>query len=192
MNKNDVAVTFNTQDEKKKRLTDQLQGIVSSKNLDNQRVLVNAIAAELDITVMDCAAALLSLYEASPNNARQAHNDKQTLCEMPESQASGIRLVRYRLDVGLQHKVTLADIKRILVEESGVDIKNIANVRIQESYTLIDLPDEMPQEIFHHLKIVEINQQRLDIRRVKPRNKKRGSHRNRRNNLQTAQKVSRD
>jgi DbpA RNA binding domain len=199
MNKNYPAMTFNTQDDKKKRLKDQVQAIIASKSLDNQRVLINAIAAELQITVLDCAAALVALHEASPDiislsNTSQVHAQKQKMDEKssPNNLLPGIRLVRYRLDVGFQHKVTLDEIKKILVEESGVDIKNIANVRIQDCYTLIDLPDEMPQEIFHHLKTVEINQQQLDIRRVKPRNKKRGNYRNRRTHLQPVKKMSKD
>ena len=89
--------------------------------------------------------------------------------------------MRYRLDLGSQHDLNEMELKKVLVEESGVDIKNISNVRIQDVYTLIDLPDEMPQEIFHHLKAVEINGRRLDIRRVKPRNKKRNNRRLRQN-----------
>jgi DbpA RNA binding domain len=198
MNKNDPAMTFNTQDDKKKRLKDQVQAIIASKSLGNQRVLINTIAEELKITVLDCAAALVVLHEASPDiispsDSSQAQGEKQKLDEKSSNNLlPGIRLVRYRLDVGFQHKVTLDEIKKILVEESGVDIKNIANVRIQDCYTLIDLPDEMPQEIFHHLKTVEINQQQLDIRRVKPRNKKRGNHRNRRTHLQPVKKMSKD
>lgn len=198
MDKNDPAMTFHTQDDKKKRLKDQVQAVIASKGLDNQRVLINAIAAELQITVLDCAAALVALHETSPDiispsSSSQAQGEKQKLDEKSSNNLlPGIRLVRYRLDVGSQHKVTLDEIKKILVEESGVDIKNIANVRIQDCYTLIDLPDEMPQEIFHHLKTVEINQQQLDIRRVKPRNKKRGNHRNRRTHLQPVKKMSKD
>ena len=45
---------------------------------------------------------------------------------------------------------------------------------------MIDLPDEMPLDIFQHLKTVEINQHKLDIRRVKSRNKKRGNNHRRR------------
>lgn len=192
-------MTVNTQDDKEKRLKDQVQAIIASKSLDNQRALINTIAAELKITVLDCAAALVVLHEANPDiislsNTTQVHGQKQKLDEKSSlnNLLPSIRLVRYRLDVGFQHKVTLDEIKKILVEESGVDIKNIANVRIQDCYTLIDLPDEMPQEIFHHLKTVEINQQQLDIRRVKPRNKKRGNHRNRRTHLQPVIKMSKD
>ena len=74
------------------------------------------------------------------------------------------------------HQVTVELLKQLLIEESGVDKRNINNVNIQDNYTLIDLPDEMPLDIFQHLKTVEINQQKLDIRRIKNRHKNRGNN----------------
>lgn len=178
MNENDSEFTLNSQNAQKKLLKDQVQGICVLQNLGVQRRLVEAVAAELNITVLDCAAALVHLNKANTQNitlgkisSPQSVNERPT----PNNSVSNIRLVRYRLNVGHQHKVTLDEIKTVLVEESGVDIKNIANLRIQDTFTLIDLPDEMPQEIFHHLKTVAINAQKLDIRRVKARNKKRGN-----------------
>jgi hypothetical protein len=99
-------------------------------------------------------------------------------------------MVRYRLAVGSQHQLTLETLKQVLVEESGVDKNNINNVKIQDLYTLIDLPDQMPLDIFQHLKSVEINQHKLDIRRVKARNKKRGFSHNRRGRHQVSNKIS--
>jgi hypothetical protein len=90
-----------------------------------------------------------------------------------------IRMVRYRLDVGCNHQITLEELKKVLIDESGVDKNNI-NISIQGDYTLVDLPDEMPQDIFLHLKSVEIKEHKLDIRRVKTRNKKRGNNYRRR------------
>jgi hypothetical protein len=92
---------------------------------------------------------------------------------------SCIKMVRYRLDVGCKHQITLEELKKVLIDESGVDKNNI-NINIQGDYTLVELPDEMPQDIFLHLKSVEIKEHKLDIRRVKARNKKRNnSHRRR-------------
>lgn len=89
---------------------------------------------------------------------------------------SGIKMVRYRLDVGSKHQVTQEELRKILIEESGVDKNNINNINIQSDYTLVELPDEMPQDIFLHLKSVEIKQRKLDIKRVKARNKKRNNY----------------
>lgn len=91
----------------------------------------------------------------------------------------GIKMVRYRLDVGCKHQVAAEELKKILIEESGVDKKNINIINIQSDYTLVEMPDEMPQEIFLHLKSVEIKQHRLDIKRLKARNKKSGKNRGR-------------
>lgn len=96
-----------------------------------------------------------------------------------------IKMVRYRLDVGSKHQVTSEELKKILIEESGVDKNNINNINIQGDYTLVELPDEMPQDIFLHLKSVEIKQHKLDIKRVKVRNKRRSNNYGRRGRQRT-------
>jgi len=98
---------------------------------------------------------------------------------------TSIKMVRYRLDVGSKHQVTLEELKKILIEESGVDKNNINNINIQGDYTLVELPDEMPQDIFLHLKSVEIKQHKLDIKRVKARNKRRSNNYGRRGRQRT-------
>jgi hypothetical protein len=98
-----------------------------------------------------------------------------------------IKMIRYRLDVGSKHQVTSEELKKVLIEESGVDKNNINNINIQGEYTLVELPDEMPQDIFLHLKSVEIKQRKLDIKRVKARNKKRNHNYRRRGRQRASQ-----
>jgi hypothetical protein len=159
---------------KEKPLKNRLQQILISENLDTQRELISAIAAELEIDSLTCAASLVYLTQAIENTSPSTFLvDKKTDHPMPTKNTPlGIKMVRYRLDVGSKHRITLEQLKRVLVEESGVDKNNINNVNIQNLYTLIELPDEMPPDIFQHLKSVEINQHKLDIRRVKARNNK--------------------
>ena len=160
----------------KDKLREQIKNAVDKENLTGQRELITAIARDLNLDTLNCAAAILFNYIniSAPDQSQSLES-----VVVPARIQPAIKLVRYRLDLGSQHQVSLAELKKILVEESGVDINNIANVRIQDSYTLIDLPDEMPQEIYHHLKSIEVNGQKLDIRRVKARNKKRGNRRHR-------------
>jgi hypothetical protein len=158
-------------------LTELVRQAKEGRSLDHQRDMINAIAAELNISVMDCAAAIVYLWEQ--NQAENPDGEKPKVSPAKEPLHQPVRhlvkFVRYRLNVGFKNNVTPEMLKKVLVEESGVDIKNITNIRIQENFTLIDLPDEMPQEIFLHLKTVEINHRQLDIRRIKPRKKKRGN-----------------
>ncbi|MGZ4977253.1 MAG: DbpA RNA binding domain-containing protein [Methylobacter sp.] len=111
------------------------------------------------------------LKSGALNGARAAGGLEEPIVVQP-----GIKMIRYRLDVGSKHKVTSEELKKILIEESGVDKNNINNINIQGEYTLVELPDEMPQDIFLHLKSVEIKQRKLDIKRVKARNKKRNNY----------------
>jgi len=165
-----------------------LQKIVNCEHLDTQRILIKNIATELGIDVLDCAAALVYLAQetAAIKYAPRWEEQKTENQLVPESVQPSIKMVRYRLDVGRKHQITLEQLKKVLIDESGVDKNNIKNVNIQGDYTLVDLPDAMPPDIFQHLKSVEINQHKLDIRRVKARNKKRGNNyrRGRQHNVQ--------
>ena len=175
MNNSQHNVTENISSEGE--LIAQLADIVAAKLADNHYDLLTRLVTTLNIDYLTCAAALLHMLEQQsgvswvnePNTAQDnsaLHADKNASVH--------IKMVRYRLDIGMYHQVTVDEIKRVLIEESGVDKNNITTVVIRNLYTLIELPDAMPMDIFHHLKTVEINQQKLDIRRVKVRNKKRG------------------
>ncbi|NOT11149.1 MAG: hypothetical protein HOP23_04850 [Methylococcaceae bacterium] len=157
----------------------RLQQTLISKDLAPHRALAKSIVDEMGIDAFDLAAALIYLcHDSSQIPAEEKNNNNQTPidCSHPE-----LKMVRYRLDVGSQNQITLETIKNLLVNESGVDKNNIRNITIQGQYTLLDLPDNMPQDIFLHLKTVEINQHKLDIKRVKPGNtKRRGKNRSRR------------
>ena len=173
-------------------LKNQLQQIIKEINLDAQRAQVKQISAELGVGLMDLAAALLYLnrHEGKRYQPLASIKPHQHSASAMDSKRSHIKMVRYRLNVGSQHLISLEELKKILINESGVDKSNIDKINIQSSYTLIDLPDNMPQDIFLHLKSVEINQQKLDIRRVKAgRNKRRGKKRSRQGSSQNFQSI---
>ncbi|MDD1628659.1 MAG: DbpA RNA binding domain-containing protein [Methylococcaceae bacterium] len=163
---------------KEEPLKNRLQQIINNENLESQRKFVSTLATELKTDSLTCAAALVYLTQSIENTSPPEFlGNRKTDHQLPvKNIAPGIKMVRYRLDVGSKHHISLEQLKKVLVEESGVDKNNIHNVNIQSLYTLIELPDEMPPDIFQHLKSVEVNQHKLDIRRVKARNnKKRGN-----------------
>lgn len=170
-----------------KRLKNRLQQILTNENLASQRATIETLAAELNIDSLACAAALLHLIQTANHSAGVEQTINNPV--LPAPSQFNIKMVRYRLAVGSQHQLTLETLQRVLVEEAGVDKNNINNVKIQDIYTLVDLPDQMPLDIFQHLKSVAINQHKLDIRRVKMRNKKRGNGHNRRGR-QTGAKLN--
>ena len=160
-------------------MKDQLQHILSNSNLDANRALIRTLCTDLKIDNLTCAAALLTLVHAD-EKVKQASQlvdpEPSTSTLTTSTVATGIKMIRYRLDVGSKQLVTADQLRKLLIEESGVDKNNINNIHIHSLYTLLELPDEMPPDIFLHLKTVEINQHKLDIRRVKTNNKRRGNN----------------
>ncbi len=164
-------------------LISALKNILSTENLALLRENVSELNAELGTDSTSLATALLRLIQNTAQPPLNAIKDKKPKTEAHHSNTQLlIKMVRYRLNIGSDHSINAEQIRETLIEESGVDKKNINNINIQRTYTLIELPDEMPPDIFQHLKSVEINQLKLDIKRVKPRNnKKRGNNHFRRN-----------
>ncbi|MGR9051876.1 MAG: DbpA RNA binding domain-containing protein [Gammaproteobacteria bacterium] len=152
-------------------------------DLDSERTALKTMAAELNMDILDCAAALLRICR---NDSVVQQNDAQQTIKKSSTGTfvSSVKMVRYRLEVGKKHLISKEEIKNILVQESGVDKKMIGSVEMSYLYTLVELPDGMPGDIFQHLKTVEIKQHKLHIKRIgnvqgKKRNMplKRGRHR---------------
>lgn len=145
----------------------QLRGIIKHRHLDGKRNAVLLLANELEINPLDCAAALLSLY--FEGEVISPPPPEIPVIPIEPLDLPPIKLQRYRLDVGKRQKVDVDTLQDSLVEESGVDPKNIQNISIRNDYTLLELPDEMPSDIFLHLKNVSINGYKLNIKRLKVR-----------------------
>lgn len=155
----------------------QLQQILSGTNLEANRALIQTLCTELGIDSLTCAAAILTLIPAHENIKQEPLPSLQAH-PIPRltTVTTDIKMIRYRLDVGSEQQITADQIRKLLIEESGVDKNNINNIHIHSLYTLLELPDQMPPDIFLHLKTVEINHHKLDIRRVKANNKRRGNN----------------
>ncbi|WP_031435534.1 DbpA RNA binding domain-containing protein [Methylomarinum vadi] len=158
---------------KEEKFKKRLQKVLCSENLQQQRDLIQRIAAELKLDMLDCAAALV--YLSQPNlyqSVKKTHSEctHSLNFEIPLS-APKRKSVRYRLEVGSRHQVKPEEIKDILVAESGVDRNRIGRIDIRDHYTLVELPDGMPADIFQLLGEVEIRRQKLNIKRLKSQRK---------------------
>ncbi|MDX1997217.1 MAG: DEAD/DEAH box helicase [Thermoanaerobaculia bacterium] len=72
----------------------------------------------------------------------------------------------FRLAVGATHGVLPKNIVGAIANEAGLEGRFILNIDIQENETYVDLPRDMPPEIFHHLRKVRIRGQNLEIQPV--------------------------
>jgi ATP-dependent RNA helicase DeaD len=73
---------------------------------------------------------------------------------------------RFRLEVGHNHDVMPGNIVGAIANEAGLDAQHIGRINIHDDHSTVDLPDDMPDEIFKQLKNVWVSGQTLKISRL--------------------------
>ena len=86
---------------------------------------------------------------------------------------------RFRIEVGRQHNVKPGNIVGAIANEAGLDAKYIGHIDIQGNYSFVDLPGDMPQDVFLDLKKTRVCGQRLNLSKaekegMKPPRRKKG------------------
>lgn len=154
---------INTEEEE---LKSSLKALFGKEEFILHQQLIRRLSAELQVSFLDCAAALslLNQPELLPNKQKEGDQKISGLSSviLPKQKE-----VRYRIDVGRKHSVSMDEIKNVLIEVAGVDKNRIGKLDIRNYYSLVDLPDGMPADVFQLLADVEINQQRFNLKRIK-------------------------
>lgn len=166
---------MNVQANRLEKLGKRLHNSLSHPHLDAYRDAVDAACLEMGMELQDFAATLLLIthpHLLQPGNLNPPADKQPPRPPAPavsdhRPKSTHVRNVRYRLDVGNQHGVSTEDILDLLVAESGVDRKRISKLEIRDHYSIVDLPDGMPADIFHLLSETILNGQRLNLKRVK-------------------------
>ncbi len=80
------------------------------------------------------------------------------LKDMPD-----VAMQRFRVEVGYDHGVKPGNIVGAIANEAGLDSKMIGQIEICDDYSVVDLPDGMPKEVFSDLQKAWVCQQQLKI-----------------------------
>ncbi|MCF8092186.1 MAG: DbpA RNA binding domain-containing protein, partial [Desulfotignum sp.] len=70
---------------------------------------------------------------------------------------------RYRIEVGESHGIKPKDIVGAIANEAGLESRHIKEIHIQPEFSLVDLPEGMPGEIFHLLKRTWVRSRQMAI-----------------------------
>ncbi|MCW8931624.1 MAG: DEAD/DEAH box helicase [Gammaproteobacteria bacterium] len=74
-----------------------------------------------------------------------------------------VQMKRFRVEVGYDHGVKPGNIVGAIANEAGLDSKMIGQIEIFDGYSVVDLPDGMPKDIFQDLQKAWVCQQQLKI-----------------------------
>ncbi len=108
--------------------------------------------------------------EHAEKPARMESRERKDRAERPAlpkkerlERAAEIGMRTFRIEVGHVHGVKPGNIVGAIANEAGLDSKYIGRIEIYDDYSVLDLPDGMPKELFEHLKTVWVAGQQLRI-----------------------------
>ena len=84
---------------------------------------------------------------------------RQTSGDLPLAKG----MERFRIEVGSRHGVNPGDIVGAIANESGLEGRYISNININPDFSLVDLPNGMPKQIFKLLKKTWIRSHQMSI-----------------------------
>jgi ATP-dependent RNA helicase DeaD len=158
----------------KQLITETLQG----EDLGFFRELVASYLSEQEAAPEDVAAALVFLLqrdrplvppgeESSPMARHEGKPGEARARQMPDAQhRDAPAMERYRIEVGTAHGVRPNNIVGAIANEAELESRYIGQIRLFDTYSLVELPEGMPGEVFRHLRSVWVCGRQLRISRV--------------------------
>jgi ATP-dependent RNA helicase DeaD len=97
-----------------------------------------------------------------PTNRKAPDRPARKPITVPANEA----MERYRLEVGLRHGVKPGNIVGAIANEADIESRHIGQISIFDDYSTVDLPSDMPAEIFRLLQKVRINERPMHLSRL--------------------------
>ncbi len=173
-----------------KRVTEfkqQILDTIESEDLTFFNEVLMQIETEQNISPNDVAAALTYLLQkerplmpkaqAMPKDRkardRTADNRDRPREKRPAPGSLGkarrlkkhpeVEMARYRIEVGKMHEASPGDIVGAIANEAEIDSQYIGDIKLYDDFSTVDLPADMPADIFQLLKKARVRQQALAI-----------------------------
>ncbi len=147
--------------------------LVSEFQQANEETSHLKIAAALALIAQGSEPLLLSEKEPSFGRDQKPGEEKViSVNANPLKDFPKIPMKRYRVEVGNSNNVKPGNILGAVANEADMDSEYIGSIQIFDNFSTIDLPDEMPKEIFDVLQKTVVNGKRLNIAELTEKNNK--------------------
>ena len=164
----------------KQKITDTL----ATEELSFFTQLINQYQVEHDVPAIDIAAALAKLLQGDTplllkdagkkarkdkDHGENKSHDKERAPKRDKTRSAGsVEMELFRIEVGRNDGVKPGNIVGAIANETGIDGDHIARIKIEETYSTVELPAGMPKDLFQALKKVRVAGKPLDISRFDP------------------------
>ncbi len=103
--------------------------------------------------------------QRSIRNDRRDKNFKQRRKGEYDNNRQDDDMDRFRVEVGHRDRVKPGNLVGAIANETGLKGRMIGRIRIFEDHSLVDLPKQMPEQVFNALKKVKVMNRELQINR---------------------------
>jgi len=163
----------------KQAITDTL----ATNDLGFFHELMDQFRQEHDVPALDIAAALAKMVQGeTPMLLTEKPEQKTPAFEKPAGkQKSGPsrkkprsgpdeKMERFRIEVGERHGVKPGNIVGAIANEAGIEANNIGKIEIHDTFAWVDLPENIPANIFRHLQSVYVAGRPLGLSKPSAKN----------------------
>lgn len=165
--KQNIAQTINNQK------LDIFKKLVSEFQQENPEIETSKISAALAFIAQGNEPLLLSEKEPNFNNNQIPKKEKIIPIKAdPLKDFPKIQMCRYKIEVGNNNNIKPGNILGAIANEADIDSEYIGSIQIFDHCSTIDLPDEMPNEIFKVLKNSVVCGKHLNIVELTEKNNK--------------------
>ncbi len=153
----------------------QILQTIESEELAFFEELVESFQNEHNNSIAEIAAALalmaqiprpLHVKEIKVRQERHSdRGDRQPSSRRRQTTSVAVEsgMVRYKIEVGRKHDVKPGNIVGAIANEAGMDAKHIGHIKIHDSFSTVDLPENIPNDILSHLKNTWVCGNKLNI-----------------------------
>ncbi|MCB2201010.1 DEAD/DEAH box helicase [bacterium] len=165
------------------QLVGRLEGVVKSNDLSSYESMVHQLAATIKLDAETIAAAALHLLSAGQSPVKTMVESVETKPRRTNSAGDNgasrprtrkdrpseperideYTMVQYRVEVGHAHGVKAGNLVGAITNEAGLDGKYVGKIIIEDQFSVVDLPDGMPEDVMDELGRVKVVGQPLKI-----------------------------
>ncbi len=106
------------------------------------------------------------------SNHKRSRSDAE-LTRRERSSPPNAGMERFRVEIGNDNDVRPGNLVGAIANEAGIDGEHIGRIQIFDDHSLVDLPLDMPKDIFNNLKKVWVSGAQLRISRLSDRSTQR-------------------
>ena len=164
----------------KRRITSALE----EDELETYKEILREYTKENEVSAIDIAAALAVVSQGDNPLLLKPSVEKEKITKQTKAQPSKHKpapdlprgMGRFRIEIGYNHDIKPGSIVGAIVTETGMDREFIGHISIHDDFSTIDLPKDIPNDMFQAIKQLYVGENMLGLERLDtPRKTKRSA-----------------